>query len=114
MSPEQLKAAILEKYTSLHAFCKAFNGRICRSAVYQALNGSYPGNATRQLQKIKWLLNSSPQSDDFEKIHRAIKSVACARCRKKGRGACRRCRAIMREQAKQVEALFKGGNYVGD
>ncbi len=106
LTPEALKAAILEKHASLHAFCKAHKGEIARSSVYQVVHGNYPGNTSKQAARIEKLLHEPAENVNFSQIFLDLKKVACSRCKKKGKGGCRRCQATMREQAEKISELF--------
>lgn len=107
VTPEALKEAILEKHPSLHAFCKAHKGDIARSSVYQVLNGRYPGNTTKQAERIEKLLHEQQRQEDLAfQLYSVLKKVACSKCKKKGKGSCRRCKATMREQASQINSLL--------
>lgn len=99
----ELHAEILARYGTVHRFCKRHKGRICRSAVYMLLAGTYPGSQVAQVLRIAEALGLAKGQE--QQAMEAIKSVACARCAVKAR-PCGRCDALFQAQAAAVSLVF--------
>lgn len=108
ITPEELKTAILGKHDSVHAFCKKYKSVIGRSTVYQIVNGKYPGDATKQIARVRDVLEGRLGVTALDKeLLKALKIVACAKCKKKGRKSCRKCSQNMMEQVKLLKVVFE-------
>ncbi len=111
---ENLREQILERYTSVHAFCRA-HPELKRATVYMVLSGRYPGKIEAQAAKIRAAL-SGPQKSDApapgltrNETAEALQSVRCAHCRRLDRRACNDCRRQTEREAKELYArLFPG------
>ena len=105
---EGLKENILSNYASIHAFCKKYKGTVSRSTVYQVVNGRYPGNPARHINKIKEILEGKLPFTELENdMLNALKTVACAKCKKKGRKTCKKCNQGMLQQVKLLKVVFE-------
>ena len=51
-APESLRAQVLDRYISVHAFCVA-HPELKRSTVYMVLAGRYPGRTEKQAARIR-------------------------------------------------------------
>lgn len=105
--PEQLKTEVLERFTSIHAFCKA-HPELSRSTVYQTLSGKYPGNFSHQAAKIRAAL-SGQQIQEIARpevsanvISETLQDVRCANCRRLNRRECVACRAQTEREATEL------------
>lgn len=102
-----LRESILAKHPSIHAFCKKHKNVIARSTVYQILNNRYPGKTATHIAKIKDVLDGKLGITTIEaEMLEALKSVACAKCKKKGRKICRKCNQGMLEQVRRLKTIF--------
>ena len=98
MPIEKLTAEILEKYPSVHAFCKA-HPELSRSSVYLALSGKYPGKSDKQVARIRAAL-SEPQEMPPQVAQivssallvDTLQEIRCAHCRRLDRRECMACR----------------------
>lgn len=107
-APKGLKESILSHHSSIHAFCKKYKGTLSRSTVYQVVSGRYPGNPERHIDRIKDILEGKLISTTLENdMLTALKTVACSRCKKKGRKACKKCNAGMLKQIKLLKKIFE-------
>lgn len=110
-----LRSAILARYKSVYAFCKAHRGKIGKSVVVLLLAGKYPGNVERQSARLKALIHGFDPAPaglpEPEAIMETLQAVACGHCtRKRKRKYCRVCQAIWREQTAALICLgSKGG-----
>ncbi len=55
---DELRARIVERYGSLHAFCKA-HPELKRSSVYLVMSGRYPGRSENQIIRIEAALEGN-------------------------------------------------------
>lgn len=55
---DELRARIVERYGSLHAFCKA-HPELKRSSVYLVMSGRYPGRSENQTVRIEAALEGN-------------------------------------------------------
>lgn len=102
-----LRRRIEARYGSVHRFCKACPG-LGRSTVYQVLAGRYPGNAGRQLGRLREALGEDPARRRAEAVYRAIKETACRRCAAaRNWQTCGRCDTLYREQAQAALAALE-------
>lgn len=98
MPTETLKAEILERYASIHAFCRA-HPELSRSSVYLALSGKYPGKADGQVARIRAALASPqeippmvPPVVSAVTLVDTLQEIRCAHCRRLDRRECMACR----------------------
>lgn len=97
--PERLRAEIIAKYKSVHAFCKA-HPELCRGTVYMLVSGSYPGDFNRQAAKARAALagnpvktaDSLPKYIDADKMRDILQETRCQNCRRLNRRECMACR----------------------
>lgn len=112
--PERLKAEILQKYKSVHAFCKA-HPELPRGVVYQLVSGKYPGKWSAQAEKVRLALSGDHETEknapkDINKdingeiLAQALQLVRCGNCRRLGRRECLACRD---QTAREGEELFR-------
>jgi hypothetical protein len=93
---ETLRAAIVQRWGSVHRFCRLHKGRLNRATVYMVLAGKYPGSLARQAQRIYAVLTGAKDAEG--QVMAAIKGVACAKCSVTTR-PCDRCDGLFRSQA---------------
>lgn len=104
-----LRARVLARWTSLHAFCRA-HPELTRSTVYMVLSGRYAGNSERQLAVIERTLDAPPQEEHAPALPSALtlaetlQRIRCGECRKYGKRHCPRCRTRTEHEA---AALFQ-------
>lgn len=115
MTPEDLRAAVLARHRSIHAFCRV-HPELKRATVYMVLAGSYPGNTARQEARIREALGETqggtPWTSVFspERVAATLQACKCAHCRRPDRRGCRGCR---NQTAREVAALQDvWGNHV--
>ena len=112
MSISEVKAEILNKYASVHAFCKAHK-ELSRASVYLVLSGKYPGNAKNQLKRIVAALTGHegeqrPQPPvSQETLGETLQAIRCSNCRRLNRRECMSCRdQTAREAMELFERLY--------
>ena len=96
---EALKTEILERFASIHAFCKA-HSELSRGTVYQTLSGRYAGSFENQAKKIRAALENpdkKPQiKEDFQidadVLGEELQAIRCQNCRRLNRRECMACR----------------------
>ena len=108
---EALRAAILGRWPTLYAFCKANN--LPRGTVYQVMRGRYAGNAAAQLSRIRAALEVKQESGpDVRAVIKALSGAACALCGS-GKRACRKkrraCRQVWQTQAAAIGVVLQEG-----
>jgi len=96
LDTEALRAAIVQRYGSVHRFCRRHKERLNRATVYMILAGNYPGNIAGQTRRIMEALGLAKGQE--EQVLDAIKQVACSRCSVTAR-PCLRCDGLFRAQA---------------
>lgn len=114
--PERLKAEILEKFSSIHAFCKA-HPELPRGVVYQLVSGKYAGKWEKQADRVRLALadgrgaeNTAPEGINGEMLSEALQQVRCDNCRRLGRRECVACRdQTAREGGELFTRLFPSG-----
>lgn len=113
---EALRAEVLERYTSVHAFCKA-HGELKRATVYMVLSGRYPGRLESQIARIRAALaGARPKaSGDItpdltrEETAETLQNIRCSHCRRLDRRGCSDCRRQTEREARDLYAqLFPG------
>lgn len=106
---EKANQAILDRYGSVHAFCRAHPG-LTRTTVYQVLRGAYGGNQEKQLGRIMAALESSTQGDkglpSLPELESCIRDAACQRCPVVSGPLCKRCAPTHLLQAQAVLELL--------
>ncbi len=119
MSINEIKAEILNKYASVHAFCKVHK-ELSRASVYLALSGKYPGNASNQLKRIRAALTGQeakqkPQpSVSQEMMAETLQAIRCSNCRRLNRRECMSCRdQTAREALELFERLYDNKEGMG-
>ncbi|MBD5608262.1 MAG: hypothetical protein HDQ93_05365 [Desulfovibrio sp.] len=112
MTVRELKAEILKKFASVHAFCKA-HPELPRASVYLLLSGKYPAKDERQIARIIKTLNN----DFIEEIYyndppmtpaafcEELQKIRCANCRKLNRRECLVCRDATNKEG--LELFFR-------
>lgn len=116
--PEALRATILERHRSVHAFCRA-HPEVTRSTVYLVLAGRYPGRVDVQAARIRAALaapaiqDGTPpvlfpsESHTRTDVQEALQSIRCNHCRLLDKARCRECRTqTAREAAELFAYLF--------
>lgn len=111
---EALKDEILERFASVHAFCKA-HPDLARGTVYQTLAGRYAGNIENQARKIRAALanlDKKPQivkdiQIDADEMVKALQAIRCQNCRRLNRRECMACRdQTIREATELHKRLY--------
>lgn len=87
---DELRARIVERYGSLHAFCKA-HPELKRSSVYLVMSGRYPGRSENQTVRIEAALEgnihtaraglASAPPMSAEDMADALQEIRCSNCR---------------------------------
>ena len=107
---DKIRAAILQRFGSIHAFC-ALHANLNRTTVYAILNGRYAGNTSKQLGRIAAALDGDKANSNLpslEEISAAIREVACKKCPiNKHHDLCERCTELHVDQAKAALAVFE-------
>lgn len=112
---EELRARIVERHGSLHAFCKA-HPELKRSSVYLVMSGRYPGRSEVQMARIDAALEggeprqtiSAPALDAAE-MAEALQEIRCNNCRLLDRRSCLECRTRTRREAGELYARIYPG-----
>ena len=114
MTASELKDAVLARYRSVYAFCRA-HPEIKRATVYLVLSGRYPGKWNEQAAKIQAALSEAGESPRAQKVTpdvvgKALQEIRCSHCRRLDRRECLSCREqTERESEKLFFRLFQGG-----
>ena len=107
---EKLAAAIEQRFGTVHAFCLA-NPDLNRTTVYQVLKGTYAGNDSRQLGRIRAALEDTTAGGSdlptLAAIEECLREAACSRCPAENAPLCRRCAPVFLLQAQAVHALLE-------
>ena len=107
---EKLAAAVEQRFGTVHAFCLA-NPDLNRTTVYQVLKGTYAGNDSRQLGRIRAALEETATGrgnrPSLEAIEECLREAACNRCPADNAPLCRRCAPGFLAQAQAVHALLE-------
>lgn len=124
LSWQDLKAAIISRHGSIHAFCRRHAGegagQLKRSTVYMVLAGRYPGKVAPQLAKICAALaeadgaNTSdpvflPTLPSSEVLTTALQNIRCKHCRTLDKSRCGGCRVQTSREAEELNAYLAGG-----
>jgi hypothetical protein len=105
---DAVRRAILERYKSIHAFCRA-TPELKRSTVYLVLSGKYPGNAERQRIKIETALTGKAAPEESHLIIQAqeaytvLQNAKCSYCRKLDKRGCPECKTQTTREAQALE-----------
>lgn len=109
---ETLRAEILGRFSSIHAFCVA-HPELKRSTVYMVLSGRYPGNTSAQAARIRAALTEQGEhrkQPSFNvtgnEVVEALQGIRCARCRRLDRRGCMECRTQTEKEARELFALL--------
>ncbi len=116
---DELRARIMERHGSLHAFCKA-HPELKRSSVYLVMSGRYPGRSENQIIRIEAALEgnacaaravlatrsvlASAPSMSAEDMADALQEIRCNNCRLLDRRNCLECRTRTRREAEELHA----------
>ena len=116
---DELRARIVERYGSLHAFCKA-HPELKRSSVYLVMSGRYPGRSENQIIRIEAALEgnacaaravlatrsglASAPSMSAEDMADALQEIRCNNCLLLDRRNCLECRTRTRREAEELHA----------
>lgn len=116
MYAASLRALILTRYTSIHAFCRA-HPELKRSTVYLVVSGRYPGNIRAQATRIRQALEEGQNVDGGAKatdpappklsltaLTEAFQNIRCGHCRRLDRRGCLECRT---QTEREVTALHE-------
>lgn len=107
---DELRARILDRYVSVHAFCRA-HPELKRATVYMVLSGKYPGKADMQIARIRAALTESASGESAEiRIPRVtgealavtLQEIRCAHCRRLDRRECLACREQTEREGKEL------------
>lgn len=105
-----LRARILERHASVHAFCRA-HPELKRATVYLVLSGRYPGNADRQAARIRAALagekpyGAEPAHGlqvERETVVETLQRIRCEHCRRLDRRDCMACRNQTEREGKEL------------
>ena len=114
MTASELKDAVLARYRSVYAFCRA-HPEIKRATVYLVLSGRYPGKWNEQAAKIQAALSEAGESPRAQEVTpdvvgKALQEIRCSHCRRLDRRECPSCREqTERESEELFFRLFQGG-----
>lgn len=110
---DELRARIVERHGSLHAFCKA-HPELKRSSVYLVMSGRYPGRSENQIIRIEAALEgnihtalaglASAPPMSAEDMADALQEIRCNNCRLLDRRNCLECRTRTRREAEELHA----------
>ncbi|MCH5277498.1 MAG: hypothetical protein J1E80_06635 [Desulfovibrionaceae bacterium] len=112
---ESLRAEILARYASIHAFCR-MNPDLKRATVYLVLSGKYPGKTKEQAARIRAALHekdagAATHGPDLprEEVVLALQSIRCGHCRKLDKRGCPECRRQTEREARELYARLYPG-----
>lgn len=115
-TPESLRAQVLGRYVSVHAFCVA-HPELKRSTVYMVLAGRYPGRTEKQAARIRAALAGPPDKETptpapgltRDETAEALQNIRCNHCRRMDRRGCFECRTQTEREARELYTrLFPG------
>ena len=103
---DTLRAQVLERYTSIYAFCRA-HPELKRATVYLVLSGRYPGKWSFQAARIRAALTGAEKAPPAPGVTREIlaetlQSIRCAHCRRLDRRECMACRDQTEREGKEL------------
>lgn len=120
---DRLRARILERHASVHAFCRA-HPELKRATVYQVLSGNYPGNRIEQAAKIEAALDDAKAAEkrsaadtalhygphlpqvDGDAVVKALQTIRCAHCRRLDRRECLTCREQTEREGMELHDML--------
>lgn len=107
MKINELRHKIIEKYGSIHNFCK-LNENLTRAAVYLVFAEKYAGNTQKQLARIEKALDNSedvPKKITIEEqeILEVLQQTKCSNCRLL-RPNCSECK---RKSINEANAVYQ-------
>lgn len=118
-----LRARILERHASVHAFCRA-HPELKRATVYLVLSGNYPGNRIEQVAKIEAALDGAKAAEkrpamdtvsrydhylpqvDGKAVVKALQTIRCAHCRRLDRRECPTCREQTEREGMELHDML--------
>ena len=91
---DTLRAQVLERYTSIYAFCRA-HPELKRATVYLVLSGRYPG---------KWSFQAEAPAPGVtrEAVAETLQKIRCKHCRRLDRRECMACRDQTEREGKEL------------
>lgn len=106
---DRLRAQVLDRYVSVHAFCRA-HPELKRATVYLVLSGRYPGQTSTQAAKIKAALSTPAEvkqtvpvlSITEKSVAEMLQNIRCAHCRRLDRRECLACRNQTEREGKEL------------
>lgn len=112
---EELRKQVLERFFSIHAFCKA-HPELKRATVYLVLSGHYSGKLDVQAQKIRAALSKDPPMEAVEEtcltaehLVETLQFIRCVHCRRLNRRECLSCRDQTEREGKELFSRLRGG-----
>lgn len=110
---DRLRAQVLDRYTSVHAFCRA-HPELTRGTVYLVLSGNYPGKISTQASKIRAALATPEEKASIpvpsitgEVVAETLQKIRCVHCRRLDRRACPVCREQTEREGKELFARLQ-------
>lgn len=105
MKINELRHKIIEKYGSIHNFCK-INENLTRATVYLVFAEKYAGNVQKQIAKIENVLDNSQgyqkkASINEQEIIEVLQQTKCSNCRLL-RPNCPECKRKNNMKAKAI------------
>lgn len=123
MTAGELKAAVLARYGSIHAFCRR-HAEVKRSTAYMVLAGRYPGRTAAQQAKIcaalagADIINAGDTKESSlapvrpvpspEMLGRALQNIRCNHCRTLDKSRCSGCRTQTMREAEELNMYLVG------
>lgn len=128
---EGLRAQVLDRYASVHAFCRA-HPELKRATIYLVLSGRYPGNWGAQAARIRAALAGTKETPvtpmpgateggpqgrarcdagsyghrqqrvTREAVAETLQTIRCAHCRRLDRRDCVACRDQTEREGKEL------------
>lgn len=103
-----LRALVLERYTSIYAFCRA-HPELKRATVYLVLSGRYPGKWSFQAARIRAALTGAGEKPEApapgvtrEAVAETLQKIRCKHCRRLDRRECMACRDQTEREGKEL------------
>ena len=105
---DTLRAQVLERYTSIYAFCRA-HPELKRTTVYLVLSGRYPGKWSFQAARIRAALTGAGEKPEApapgvtrEAVAETLQKIRCKHCRRLDRRECMACRDQTEREGKEL------------
>lgn len=105
---DSLRAQVLERYTSIYAFCRA-HPELKRATVYLVLSGRYPGKWSFQAARIRAALTGAGEKPEApvsgvtrEVLAETLQKIRCEHCRRLDRRECMVCRDQTEREGKEL------------